>query len=54
MWEHGSISYEVKSSMVRLTTALHKRKCDVAHAMHMSLMMDYVSEVILEPITFDC
>lgn len=45
MWESGSISYEVKASMSRLATALHKRRCDLAHDMHMALMMDYVSEV---------
>ena len=45
MWESGSISYDVKSHMARLATALHKRKCYMAHEIHLVLMMDYVSEV---------
>ena len=28
-----------------ILAALHKRKCDLAHELHIGLMMDYVSEV---------
>eukprot|EP00914_Ancora_sagittata_P003800 GHVO01008190.1.p1 GENE.GHVO01008190.1~~GHVO01008190.1.p1 ORF type:complete len:177 (-),score=21.70 GHVO01008190.1:151-657(-) len=45
MWKDGKISYPVKSKMAHLSTALHVRKCDVAHEIHLGLMMDYVSEV---------
>ena len=45
MWQSRDISYEVKASMARLATALHRRMCDAADQLHLSLMMDYVSEV---------
>ncbi|KAI0221686.1 Steroid receptor RNA activator 1 [Lamellibrachia satsuma] len=45
MWHGGQISYPVKSTMARLATALHRRRCDQAHQLHLALMMDYVSEV---------
>ncbi|ELT91810.1 hypothetical protein CAPTEDRAFT_229286 [Capitella teleta] len=45
MWKDGKISYPVKSKMAHLSTALHVRKCDMAHQIHLGLMMDYVSEV---------
>ncbi|KAK2186601.1 hypothetical protein NP493_195g07015 [Ridgeia piscesae] len=45
MWHSGQISYPVKSTMAKLATALHRRRCDQAHQLHLALMMDYVSEV---------
>ena len=45
MWHSGQISYPVKSTMAKLATALHRRRCDQAHQLHLALMVDYVSEV---------
>jgi hypothetical protein len=45
MWEQGELSYPVKSAMARLATALHRRKCELAHDIHLALMFDHVAEV---------
>lgn len=45
MWKNGKVSYPVKSTMARLSTAIHRRQCTIANELHLYLMIDHVSEV---------
>lgn len=46
-WKTEKLSTDVKNLLVKLTAALCCHKFEVAESVHLTLMMDYVSEVSL-------
>uniref|UniRef100_A0A6B0V231 Putative steroid receptor rna activator n=1 Tax=Ixodes ricinus TaxID=34613 RepID=A0A6B0V231_IXORI len=44
-WEQGSLSTPVQHKMRELTSELRSGNCEKANTLHVSLMVDYVSEV---------
>ena len=47
MWNNGKICYPVKESMSKLSLALKQMNFQKAQQIHVALLVDYVSEVII-------
>ncbi|XP_013386712.1 steroid receptor RNA activator 1 [Lingula anatina] len=44
-WQKGKLSQPVKTRMAQLSQCLERGNCDMAHELHLALMIDYAGEV---------